>query len=78
LEKENRGDRGDADRVSDPAGNTDETRVVKTKNKTHARDATKTRVSGPAAAERQRGVHAAELLFGRGSRADPNVRARKL
>jgi len=35
-------------------------------------------VSGQATAERQRGAHAAELLFGRGSRADPNVRARKL
>ena len=72
-EKENLEDRGDADRDPDPAGK-------KTNNKTHARDATKTktRVSGPAAAERQRGVHAAELLFGRGSRADPNVRARKL
>jgi hypothetical protein len=79
LEKENREDRDSpSDRVSDPAGNTGLTRVKKTKNKTHAREATKTRVSGPAAAERQRGVHAAELLFGRGSRADPNVRARKL
>ena len=49
-------------------------RAVAEKKKTKATKA----VSGQAAAERQRGAHAAELLFGRGSRADPNVRARKL
>ena len=49
-----------------------ETRAKNTENQ-----ASSAKVSGPRAAERQRGAHAAELLFGRGSRADPNVRSRK-
>ena len=69
TEKENR--EGALSALSDAFGPED---PPAEKKKTKATKA----VSGQAAAERQRGAHAAELLFGRGSRADPNVRARKL
>jgi hypothetical protein len=69
TEKENR--EGALSALSDDAGPED---PPAEKKKTKATKA----VSGQATAERQRGAHAAELLFGRGSRADPDVRARKL
>ena len=68
TEKENR--EGALSALSGDAGPED---PPAEKKKTKATKA----VSGQATAERQRGAHAAELLFGRGSRADPNVRSRK-
>ena len=64
--------------LSDPDPDPDSDPKPRVKGSTRVKKPEATKgVSGPNAAERQRGVHAAELLFGRGSRADPNVRSRK-